>query len=119
MFLNISFDFVHGWNAQLAELIEQPTDLAEFAQINRFTVFRLSIEKFSFERIYGKYQLVENKAYSFGVKQTVSVLCTKLSAPSLVPRPRFPTAAGGLHHRYTFHVAVMSSTRSCWESGSG
>ena len=25
--------------------------------------------------------------------------CLILS-PSLVPRPRFPTAAGGLHHRY-------------------
>ena len=32
---------------------------------------------------------------------------------SLVPRPRFPTAAGGLHHRY---VVI---TRSYWESGSG
>ena len=25
---------------------------------------------------------------------------TRSPAPSLVPRPRFPTAAGGLHHRY-------------------
>ena len=49
MFLNISFDFVHRWNAQLAELIEQRTGLAEFAQMNHFTVFRLSIEKFRFE----------------------------------------------------------------------
>ena len=36
MFLNINFDFVHRWNAQLAELTEQRTGLAEFAQIKRF-----------------------------------------------------------------------------------
>ena len=49
MFLNISFDFVYRWNVQLAELTEQRTGLAEFAQMNHFTVFGLSIEKFSFE----------------------------------------------------------------------
>ena len=49
MHLNISFDFVHRWNVQLVELTEQRTGLAEFAQINCLTVFRLSSEKFSFE----------------------------------------------------------------------
>ena len=49
MFLNVSFDFVHRWNAQLAELTAQRTWL-DLHKTNRFTVFRLSSEKFSIYR---------------------------------------------------------------------
>ena len=34
-------------------------------------------------------------------------LLVNVNFPSNVPRPRFPTAAGGLHHRSTFHIEVM------------
>ena len=52
MFLDIYFDYVHRWNAQLAELTAQRTwlDLHKSSATNRFTVFRLSSEKFSIYR---------------------------------------------------------------------
>ena len=36
---------------------------------------------------------------SFGAVVIIACLIKRILA-SLVPRPRFPTAAGGLHHRY-------------------
>ena len=47
MFLKISFDFVHRWNTQLAELTAQCTwlDLHKLSTTNHFTVFKLSSEK--------------------------------------------------------------------------
>ena len=35
---------------------------------------------------------------------------TPLIATSLVPRPRFPTAAGGLHHRYVSRLTASTSS---------
>ena len=57
MFLNISFDLVHRWKAQLAELTAQRTwlDLHKLSTTNRFTVFRLSCSHASEKWLYVKF----------------------------------------------------------------